>query len=224
MPSRIAELEVFKQQRDLVLKPLDCSVFAAPMTVTPPTQITEGAGATLSELPTGFYDAGLLDKDDAVAWARAMETSDLNAVGYRDPVRSDITSDVFNLTFKGMETNKVNIENYLNVDLGGVTPTAQTGEIAFDQPASARLRQQRYLCIGQDGIGADTIYVARLIYCGQTSDPQDQSLGGSDGYLNWGYTVNSRVDTTAKVSVRHFFGGPGWKALLEEAGFPALSA
>lgn len=220
--STVAQLEVAKHQRELIIKPLEAHVLGAPMSVSPIAAITAGTTGMLAELPVGWYDLGLIDKSDAISWSRSMDKADINAIGYRDPVRSDITSDVFGLAFKGLETNRYNMERYLNVDLASVTPKATTGEVVFDQPANARIQQSRYLTIARDGTGVDTIFIARLIFAGEVSEVQEQTITDGEGALEWGYTINSRVDTDAGVSVRHFFGGPGWRARLEDAGFPAL--
>lgn len=221
--SAVAQLEVAKLQKDLILKPLEAHVLGAPMSVAPISQLTSGAGALLNQLPTGWHDVGLIDKDAAITWSRKMTNTDINAIGFRDPVRSDIVSDVFGLEFKGLETNRWNIENYLNVDLSALTPTATTGEVAFDQPTNARIRQSRFLTISRDGSGVDTVFIARMLFAGQISDVKDQTISDGKNGLEWTYTINSRVDTTAGVSVRHFFGGPGWRTMLVAAGFPPVT-
>lgn len=219
MPSKVAQLEIARHQRELILKPRAAHVFGAPMTTPVVLNITEGPSSQLAELPVGYYDFGLLDKEDAVNLSREMEKADINAIGYSNPVRSDITSDIFGMAFKGLETNRFNIETNLGVDLSGVTPDPVTGEVSFDQPAVALIRRQRYMLLADVGSGVDTIHFGRQFLAGEVSETGEQTITDGEGYLGWPFTVNAMVDTLYGVSVRHHFGGPGWKNLLEEAGF-----
>lgn len=222
MPSRVAQLELARHQRELILKPSEAHVFGAGPSAPMMSSITTGDVATLAELPPGWFDYGLIDKADAIVWAREMEKSDINAIGYSNPVRSDITSDVFSLAFKGLETNRHNIETGLQVDLSGVQPEQGTGEVSFDQPAVAQVRRGRFLTLARSGYGADAIYIGRLIAAGEVAETGEQTITDGEGALAWPATVNAMIDTAAGFSVRHFFGGPGWKRLLVELGFPPV--
>lgn len=223
MPMTIAELEVAELKRELIFKPQAAHVFGASTLVDPVQFITEGATGGLAELPEGWFDFGLLDKDQAIALSRNMEKADINAVGFRDPVRSDVTTDVFGMTFNGLEINRHNIEYNLNVDLSAHVPKAVTGEVAFDQPTAGSSKRGRFLTIAQDGTGADTIYIGRQWYAGEVTETGDQTITDGEGALMWPITVESRVDTDFNASVRHFFGGPGLRSRLSEAGFLAMA-
>jgi len=224
MPSTIAELEIARHQRELLIKPLEARIFIAPMSVAVPVDICEGASAALAELPEGWVDAGLILEDDAISWSREVEKADIRALGYRDPVRSDFTSDVTGLAFTALETNRYSIERHTGMDLSAAQPKALTGSIVVDQ-VSAPVRRNRYLAIARDGIGADTIYVGRCLTAGEVADIGEQTWTTAEGAMGWPTTLNGMVDTGIGpgVAVRHYFGGPGWKAVLEDAGFPALT-
>lgn len=219
MPTSVAELEVARHQRELILKPRRMHIFGMPMTVDPLEYITDGADSRLAELPDGAFDFGLLLKDDSITLTREMEKSDIGAIGYVNPVKSDITSDISGIQFTGLETNRYNIENNLGVDLSEVASHAESGETAFDQPAIGDIRQLRYLLIAQFNQGVDTIYVGRQLYAGEVAEVGEQTLSDAEGALTWPTTVNAMVDTEHGVAVRHHFGGPGWKRVQEDAGF-----
>ncbi|RRQ26311.1 hypothetical protein DK926_18885 [Rhodococcus sp. Eu-32] len=219
MPSRVGELEVARHQRELILKPNEAHVFGMPMTVAPIEFLTAGPQAALAELPDGAFDFGLLNKEDAITLSREMEKSDINAIGYSNPVRSDFTSDISGMNFTGLETNRHNIENNLGVDLSAMQADAVTGEVAFDAPAIAAIRRLRYVLISKANTGVDTIYVGRQFYAGEVVEMGEQTITDGEGSLTWPTTVNAMVDTEFGVSVRHFFGGPGWLRVLEDAGF-----
>ncbi|MBM4580923.1 Ig domain-containing protein [Prescottella equi] len=219
MPTSVADLEVARHQRELILKPRRMHIFGMPMSVDPIEYITDGADSHLAELPDGAFDFGLLLKDDSITLTRDMEKSDINAIGYTNPVKSDITSDISGIQFTGLETNRYNIENNLGVDLSAVAAHAESGEIAFDQPAIGDIRQLRYLLIAQFNQGVDTIWLGRQLYAGEVAEIGEQTLSDAEGALTWPTTVNAMVDTDTGVAVRHHFGGPGWNRVLEDAGF-----
>lgn len=217
--TRVGELEIARHQRQLILKPNEAHIFGMPMSVPPIQLITEGAEGKLAELPLGAFDFGLLNKEDAITLSREVEKSDINAIGYSNPVKSDFTSDISGINFTGLETNRYNIENNLGMDLSTMVADPVTGEVAFDQAAIAQIRQLRYLLLSKANSGVDTIYIGRLFLCGEVAEMGEQTITDGEGSLTWPTTVNGMVDTEFGVSVRHFFGGPGWQRVLEDAGF-----
>lgn len=222
MATSVETLAVNTVFREHIRKGKKVAAFIAPTSIAVPTAITTGgvAGApvTLVEL-TGFKALGLLSKSEGVTMGRNRETSEVMAVGYNDSVRSDVTTDEFNAAVVGLETNRITIENYLGVDLSTVTPDANTGEISFPQPSDGIIRQNRWMYIAQDGVGADRWWIARCFAAGEVRDTDDQSWASDDDPIGWPLTVTSTVDTTLGYSVRHYFGGGGWKARLSQLGF-----
>lgn len=197
-------------------------VFWAPMATAIPAAFTAGgvssAPVTLADL-TGFKPVGLLRKDDGIAMSRNRETSTVEAIGFNDPVREDVTSDRFTAQITALETNRLVIEQYLGVDLTGVTPDTNTGEVRFPQPADAELVRGRWLFMAQDGAGADRYWWGRLFPAGTVTETDDQNMAEADGSWTWPMTISSNADTTAGYGVLHFFGGGGWKSRLTSLGF-----
>lgn len=223
MPTRAAELEIARHQDALVFDTQEFHLFSAPRNATLPTQLTTGSSALLDELPpgVGWADFGLLDKEDAVTRARETEKSGVSAIGYRDAIRSRITSNLTSITFSGLETNKQTIEKYLNCDLSGVTPDPVTGEVRFKEGMGVPPIRNRYFGVARSGIGPDTIYIGFTFAAGEVEEVDEQTITDGEDQLKWPMTVNSYVDSRLGWSVEHYFGGPGWKAKLEEAGFDA---
>lgn len=196
--------------------------FIAPMATAIPAAFTaggvSGAPITLAEL-TGFSPIGLLRKDDGVGMSRDRETSSVDAIGYNEPVREDITSDRFSASIVALETRKTTIQAYLNVDLSAIVPDVNTGEIRFPQPSDLALIRNRWLFMAQDGAGTDSIWWGRLFTAGTVSETDDQNLAAADEPWAWPMTVQSNTDPTAGYGVLHFYGGPGWKARATSMGF-----
>ena len=207
-----------KRQQQLIRKALNGSIWVAADDATVPTSLTTGASSDPAALPTGYEDVGYITKDDGATWARDQDTSDTTSWGAFEPTRRDITSDVTTLAFTMQETKKVSLELAYGVDLSGVEGDATTGEVAFNQATSASTIYRRFLAIFADGVGADAVYIGR--FCPRmaiTSVDEQQWTDGQE--LRYGVTATAFVDPTLGYSVRHLFGGPGWKAQLEAAGF-----
>lgn len=213
---------IANKQAELIRKALAGSIFVGDMSAALPASLTSGAGADLAALPTGYTDLGWCSKDDGATWSRSTEVSEVTSWGSFDPTRRDINSDVTGLQFTAQETKLKTLEMYHDVDLSTVTPTAITGEIAFSQPTRPSTKYRRVFGIFVDGTGTDAIYVARLLPRATVTEKGDQVWTDGDDPVAYQMTMSASVDSTAGYSVRHFFGGPGWRAMLEDMGFPAL--
>ncbi|GGM75510.1 hypothetical protein GCM10012275_52750 [Longimycelium tulufanense] len=219
----LSELQTL--QNELIRKALQGSVFTAAESATLPSTLTTWNATDLqvelTPLPSGYTDTGHITKDDGLTWARATDIADVTSWGEITPTRRDITSDVTTLQFTAQETKLRTLELYNNVDLSAVTPTANTGEVAFSQASRPSTRYFRVFAINQDGSGTDAIWVGRLLPRAMVSEIADQQwVDGNE--MSYQITLTAEVDSTAGYSVRHFFGGPKWKTLLTDMGFPAV--
>lgn len=210
-----------ERQQSLIRKALNGSAWLAANTVGAPTTLTSGANADPVALPVGYADCGHLLKDDGLAFSQEIETSDTMSWGVAEPTRRDIVTDIDTVTWTMQETKRLSLELYHGVDLSGVTPTAITGEIAFNKPATPQVISRRWMAIMQDGAGADAIYIGRFHPRLVITNKEDQSwVDGTE--VQYKVTGTAFVDSVLGYSTRFFFGGPGWRTLLEDMGFPAL--
>lgn len=215
--------DIAERQSELIRKALAGSLFIADDDATLPTSLTTGADADLAALPTGYTDLGWISKSDGISWSREINVSNVDSWGSFDPTRRDINSNVSSLQFTAQETKLKVLELYHGVDLSGVTPTAVTGEVAFNEATRPATRYYRAFGIFVDGTGDDAIYVGRLLPRVMVSEPGDQVWTDGDDPVAYQMTLSATVDSTAGYSIRHFFGGPGWRSLLTAMGFPALT-
>jgi hypothetical protein len=223
MANSLESLTAYTPQKKNILKPKKVAVFVAPMSVEMPLTITTGGTPvgtpiTLKEL-TGFEPIGLLRKDDGVPRSRDREKSDVMAIGYDDPVRSDFTSDVMSAQIVALETRKTTIEKFLGVDLSAVVPDPATGEISFPQLNTGQIDQNRWLFLAQDGIGLARKWWGWGFSAGVVGETDDQNLGSTDDPWMWPMTISSETDTELGWGVHHYNAGPGWKASLADMGF-----
>ncbi|MGQ0774548.1 MAG: phage tail tube protein [Pseudonocardiales bacterium] len=184
---------------------------------------TPGLSIELATLPAGYVDLGWVDKGDGLSWGRDTDVSEVESWGSFDPTRRDVNKDVTSLAFKAQETKLHTLQMYYGVDLSTITPVANTGEVSFAQPTKPNTRYYRIFAIFQDGSGVDTIWVARVLPRAMISEFGDQTWTDGDDPVAYEMTLSGMRDSDAGYSVRHLFGGPGWKALLTDMGFPAAA-
>lgn len=214
--------DIDSKQAELIRKVQAAAVFLAPPGESVPSAFTETASATLTALPSGYNPVGLVTKDDAYSWSRAVDMAETTSHGIVTPTRRDITSNVSSLAFTAQETSRTVLEAYHNLDLSAITPTATTGEVAFSDPVSAQTRYPRLIAIGRDGLGANAIYIIRVMPRAILSEPGDQAWSDADA-LGYPMTFTATPDSTLGYAIRYHFGGPGWKSLLVAMGFPAAT-
>lgn len=228
MANSIESLAAYTPNSKNILRVKTGAAFVAPMSVDVPESITvAGTGTpagppTLAEL-TGWKPVGLVTKDDGYTRSRDRNVSALNAVGYQDPVRQDVTQDASSTAIVAMEHNRTTIEQFYGIDLSSVTPDPATGEVKFPHPNDGVLPQFRWLFIFQDGATvADRTWWGYCYPCGSLSDTDDQT-GGTDDDSGWylPLTIGAQVDTTLGYSVYSYFGGAGWQSRLTNMGFGA---
>lgn len=185
---------------------------------------TPGTAIELATLPAGFVDLGYLSKEDGATWARETELSEVTAIGASESVRSDITSDVNTLAVTALETKLQTLELYDNVDLSTLTPTANTGEVAYNRPTRPRTKFGRlYVISMDDSDDAGPIYMARLCPRAQVTEVGEQTWTDGDDPITYPLTFSAKRDTDAGYAMRCLFGGPGFLARLTDMGFPAAA-
>jgi hypothetical protein len=209
--------DIDKKQAELIRKVQAAAIFLAPPGTAVPASFTASASATLTALPVAWDPIGLVTKDDAYTWSRNVDMAETTSHGYVDPTRRDITSNVSSLAFTAQETKKATLQAYHNIDLTNVTADTTTGEFTFADPLQSQTRYPRLIGIGRDGIGANAIYIIRIMPRAILSEPGDQNWS-DENELGYPMTFTATPDSTLGYSIRYVFGGPGWKALLSQMG------
>lgn len=212
-----------EHQSHLIRKALEGSVFIAPFSAEPITAMTSGASSALVALPDGYVDVGLVEKSTAVTWSRNINTEEVMAWGDIFPVRRDITRDDSQLKFSMLETKRTALELYYGLDLSSTTANATTKEVSFAQPSRPQTKFYRVFGLFQDGEGDDAIYLGRFYPRASVTDMSDQKWDDDSDPLLWEVSLSAVTDTDLGYPVKHFFGGPGWAAVLADTGFTAAS-
>lgn len=209
--------ELNKVKASLIRKAQGGFIITAPMDVEVPEKVMATPTTFIDFAALGYVPLGWLAKGDGINFAREVETSETESFGAQEPTRVDITSDSTSSSFVAQETNKQVLELYHNVDLSGVEAD-KNGEVVFENEKVASTRYRRFIYIGKDGSGDDTIYITKVMPRGTITDPQEQSWSNEDA-LAYGMSVSATSDEELGFAVRHHFSGPGWIKLLESMGF-----
>lgn len=210
--------ELSEKQNELIRKALDASMFVAPFSADPITDLTTGAGASLAPLPTGYVDGGLMT-DEGIRFGREVESSDITSMGRVEPTRSDIESDVGTAQVDFQELNITTIGLYTGADMSAVVPDPTTGEIKIPKPARPTVRYYRMLSLAVDEIEEGEIYIGKFYPRTRVTSYAEQAWAKGDTAINWGMTFQTYVDEALGYSELPIFGGPGWRALLSKMGF-----
>lgn len=216
------------KQTELIRKALDGSAFIASIDADPIDQLTDAADSLLKPLPASvgaampWGDLGWLSGDGA-AFSRDVSTSDISSWGSVSPTRSDVTADSSTLTVACQETNMRTIGLATGMDMSSVVPTVGSGEVQVQKPSRPSSKFYRLLTIAVDQGDAGEIYVARYMPRAKVTGFSEQSFGGGDDPIMWGVTFTGYEDSDVGFSESWIFGGPGWKALLVQMGFPAAA-
>lgn len=208
--------EVKGHNRDLIRKVLEMSIFVKPVedSDTEITQVWDGTGLVV---PTGYVSVGLVTKGDGASWTRDQSTSDTESMGYAEPTRRDIVTDVNGLSFTMQESKRQVLELHHGIDLAGVTTDAN-GNFYYDKPARPSVRRYRVLALGKEGDGPEAIYLARWLPNAQVTENGEQAWV-EESEIQYPATLTGFTDDEFGTSFREIWGGPG----LDHAamGFPA---
>jgi hypothetical protein len=211
------------KKNQLIRKALNGSAFIAPYSAAAITSLTTGVGAGLAPLPTDYDDAGWMTSD-GITLAQAISTSETTSWGSTEPTRSDITKETTTAKVVLQETKALTIGLYTGADLSSIEGDSVTSEVSIEVPLVPSSRYYRLLALAVDTTDAGEIYVARFLPRVKVTDKDDQKLSMADDGITWGVTLTGFQDSVLGYSQRFIFGGPGWAAMLADAGFTKASA
>lgn len=205
---------------ELVLANLRLAVLFAPITSTALTTLEDPANGDLINLSTaGYTSAGIIEKGAGVDFGNDMTSTDIEAYGDSDPVRTIISkrTTTFNADF--LETNINTLEKFWGTSLSAITPTSYGG-VVIQAPALPKNIYYRCILLGQDDVDGDDLFMYWLLPKVKLDKVDNQSFK-DDGTVMYKMTFKAFKDSGTGFSVAQGFTGPGWAALTHRAGFAA---
>lgn len=188
-----------------VRKVLEAVAFMAPEDADFIDTLTDESGA-LKSLPADYFPVGIVTRD-GYTFGGDTETEAVDALGYAQPIREDITGYTRTVTFQAYEVfRKEILALAYGMDLDTVTQ-AVNGEITFDRPPLPEQRFYRLVVIGKDGSGDKEIYRGKgFPRVSVTSVPEE---AWNTEALRFEITLSTYVDDEIGTGEREFIAGPG---------------
>lgn len=188
-----------------------------------PEKLLTGPGEFVDLKTAGFLPIGLVTPD-GYQFGREVEKSDIDALGYASPVRSDIDRVPRSITFTSLETGRKHMNELIygtNLDSVEMSPT--TGEVVFDEPDMPIAEEFRLIVAAVDG-PADTQWVMGKGF------PRVKLAGGGaeqwqkEGAKSTEITLDVFSDDELGVPVRHYLGGTGALKYKDVLGYSVAVA
>ncbi|GAP53962.1 hypothetical protein AHiyo6_05270 [Arthrobacter sp. Hiyo6] len=219
MPT-FATIQQESDNRNLIRKIQKAIAFLAPTSVELPASLFDVGGALVDLKALGYLPVGLVTPD-GYEFGRDVSKSDVSALGYASPVRSDVDSVARSVKMTALETGKKHmLELTYGTDLSAVTQAATSGEIVFDEPDLPVGQEYRLIVIGSDGPAAANWIMGRGYGTVKLAATDSQKWGTSDA-VTQAYTFDVFTDDTIGTPVRHYIGGTGAVANKTALGFTA---
>ncbi|QCB97119.1 hypothetical protein E5206_09400 [Arthrobacter sp. PAMC25564] len=219
MPT-FATIQQESDNRNLVRKIQKAIAFLAPTSVELPASLFGVGGALVDLKALGYLPVGLVTPD-GFEYGRDISKSDISALGYAGPVRSDIDSVARSVKFTALETGKKHMQELTyGTSLTAVTQAVASGEIVIDEPDLPVGQEYRMLIIGSDGPAADNWILGRGYGSVKLAATDSQKWGTSDA-ITQAYTFDVFTDSVIGVPVRHYIGGTGAVKNKTALGFTA---
>jgi hypothetical protein len=169
-------------------------------------------------IPVGYDSSGKLT-NDGVEFSDEITKAEQRGWGDSYPSRIDVTQEAASLNFSAMETNRVVLQNFHNVDIPTTPTTANS--IVVDKAPLPEIKDKRVVGLFRDinkRTGAD-IYMGIEFPKGNISQNGSQTYNNDEGGLVYPMTAQAQLDDVEGTAVRLMWGGPGLADLLADMGF-----
>ncbi|MER5608339.1 hypothetical protein AB0F93_00085 [Micromonospora tulbaghiae] len=210
-----------RKKNELIRRAKAGSVFVATMDVEVPENLTSGVDAGLITLnPAEWRDLGWLSTE-GVNYERTTESVDTNSFGSSEATRSDVTRDEISLSCTAQETHALTMGITTGADIAAIKANAVTGEVQIAKPARPKLRFYRTLGLFLDhDDDGEEIYFGRLMPRAQVNDFGSQGYNEDETGISYPMVWRGKEDSSLGFSHKWFWGGPGWRNLLEAMEIP----
>lgn len=203
-------------KNELVLADLHLAALFAPMSTPALTTLEDTASGDIVSL-SNYRSAGLIEKGAGVSITNDIESTDIEAYGEAEPVRTIINkrSTSWQATF--LETNKEVLEKYWGTSFADVVPTTHGG-VVLEAPALPKNVYYRCILLGQDDVDDHPLYTYWIMPRVKLTSVDDQTLT-DDGAIAYNLTFQAFRDSQVGFAVAQGWCGPGWLHLVSRAGF-----
>lgn len=205
-------------KNELVLSNLHLAALFAPISSAPITTLEDPATGDLVTL-SDYTSAGIIEKGAGVNIGNDDTSTDIEAYGDADPVRTIISKRTVSFQANFLETNYQTLEKFWGTSLASVTPSSYGG-IVIQAPAMPKSIYYRCVLLGQDDVQGNDLYPYWILPKVKLDQVDNQTMK-DDGTIAYNMTFKAYKESSVGFSVANGFAGPGWAHLVARAGFVA---
>ena len=200
----------------MVLANLDLAVLFAPISSPVLTTLENPTTGDIVSL-SNYSSAGIIEKGAGVDIGNDNTSTDIEAYGDADPVRSIISKKTVTFMADFLETNVTTLQQFYQTSLTAITPST-AGGIVIQAPSLPKNIYYRAVLLGQDDVDGDDLFMYWIMPKVKLDKVDNQSVK-DNGAMSYKMTFKAFRDSTAGFSVAQGFCGPGWNHLAARAGF-----
>jgi hypothetical protein len=203
-------------KNELALASLHLAVLFAPISSEPISTLEDTATGDLISLDD-YTSAGIIEKGAGVNIGNDDTSTDIEAYGDGDPVRTIINKRMVSFQTNFLETNYQTLEKFWGTSLSNVTPTSYGG-VVIEAPTLPKSIYYRCILLGQDDVNGLDLFPYWIMPRVKLDSVDSQNLQ-DDGTIAYNMTFKAFRDSNLGFSVAQGFTGPGWSHLVSRAGF-----
>lgn len=204
---------------ELVTADLRAAIFFAPMTVDCPETLEDPTTGDLL-IPVGFESAGMIEKGAGISLTHDTDSTDIEAYGFAEPVRTIISKRSVSFDADFLETKKTVIEKFWSATFAQFGAVSAKGGVTMKSPRLPKNIFYRCLIVGLDDVDGDDLY-PYWIFSKVKLDSVDNQDIKDDGAASYKMTFKGQTDNQVGFPVLQGWCGPGWRKLVHKTGFVA---
>lgn len=217
----MSEFETVRDAReDLVLANLHFAILFDKMT-NPHVSTLEDPSTGDLDIPETAESAGIIEKKAGVTLTHDIDSTDIEAYGEADPVRTIISKRTVSFDAYYLETNKTVIEKFWGTILDDTNLSVSSfGGTTIKAPTLPKNIFYRAYLVAEDDVNGASLFAYYIMPRVKLVKVDNQDSKDNDAY---GVKMTFRAfrDREAGYSVLQGWCGPGWRALVGQAGFVA---
>lgn len=173
------------------------------------------------DVPATAESAGIIEKQAGVSLTHDIDSTDIEAYGEADPVRTIISKRVVSFEALFLETNKTVIEKFWGIDLDGTNMTVSAhGGVTVKAPSLPKNLFYRGYLVATDDVNGEDLFAYYIMPRIKLVNVDNQE-SKDDGAAGYKMTFRAFRDNTLGFAVLQGWCGPGWRQLVHKAGFVA---
>lgn len=174
------------------------------------------------EVPETAESAGTLEKKAGVSLIHDMDSTEVEAYGEGDPVRTIISKRKISFEAEFLETNRVVLERFWATYFteGSNLDTSAHGGVVIKAPTLPRNLYYRAYLVASDDVNGEDLYAYYILPKVQLSKVDNQD-SKDDAPVTYKMTFTAFRDKAAGFTVAQGWCGPGWRRLVDQTGFVA---